>query len=82
VTPMGQSSGAQIHSDDSVTSQSSCPAQGPRLARPENRLLCRASTENRQGVCRSSWMPTDQVRGVKAHGPRPATMIEWWSVRL
>jgi hypothetical protein len=22
--------------------------------------------------CRGSWVPTDQVRGLKAHGPRPA----------
>jgi len=31
---------------------------------------------NRQGLCCGSWVPTDQVRGLKAHGPSPATTIE------
>ena len=34
--------------------------------------MCRASTQAGEARARSPWMPADQVRGLKAHGSRPA----------
>jgi hypothetical protein len=37
--------------------------------------LVRVSTRERRGLCSFSWMPTELVRGLKAHGPSPAKTI-------
>jgi hypothetical protein len=53
----------QTHSNDSPPLVVRARPTGPRFARPEDRLLCRASTKIAQGLSRASWMA----------GTRPAT---------
>ena len=48
---------------------------GPRSARPEDEP-CAGIHGNRQGLCRGAWMPTELVRGLKAHEPSLATTME------
>ena len=46
---------------------------GPSVLNPG---VVRASTREWHGLCGFAWMPTDQVRGLKAHGPSPAKTTE------
>jgi hypothetical protein len=48
---------------------------GPRSARPEDHP-CAGHPRKPARRCGGSSMPTELVRGLKAHGPSPATMIE------
>src|SRR5713226_2500333 len=59
--------GSEIPTVDETHPRSECPPASPYIGGCHHTIH-----GSRQGVCRGPWMPTDQVRGLKAHGSSPA----------
>jgi hypothetical protein len=71
----GGDESAQIQSDSAldVTLLRPCPAQRSALRAARGQALVPGIHGSWYDACRGSWVPTDQVRGLKAHGSSPAT---------